>query len=236
MAFLADLRAFTLLLAAMALLAPVAVGLQAPPSWPLPHSIAPPPAGYWNLQFSASWEAAPDAIGLAAHIPITPNPSPSFHSGVVQVVPGDIRMADITTLAFDAFIPAGGCGEGAPRLEIELLANHHDVDHNPWIFVYAGSGPGFTQCENGVWKTHDLLDGAPRFDVTHLVGGPTFTDLPGAQTAAGDLPIIRARFTYGKPSLTTESELWLDNLRLNCYTLGEPVDVGTSVAMGAVGC
>lgn len=110
-----------------------------------------------------------------------------------------------------------------------------DGTHDAWLHGHVGSPGSLTGCPTGTWNHHGLLDGAARFE--QLGGGWPVTDIHSAHAAAGpDHQVLRALVIYDGTWLQGPSNLYLDNLSVSCFTLGELVDVAHSLAAGATGC
>lgn len=192
-------------------------------------------AGQWTLDNAVFTISPPaGANGLSA-LEITTTDAVPYGLASLEL-PAGLQIEDLTTLSFRTYSDDDTCGGGSPRLQLRIDADGDGApDGN--VFVYGGAHPFGAGCApTGAWNDDDLLDGALRFDSTQL-GGPFYGDQASAQAAAGaGHGVLRATFVWDSSWLFGHRTLFVDDITVNCFVLGEPGDVAASLVSGVTGC
>jgi hypothetical protein len=147
-------------------------------------------------------------------------------------MPAGITVDEVTQLSYDTFYQSGlSCGGGSPRFQLAVDLNDNGTfepqpggpDGN--IFVYAGAVPPFTGCPSGVWIHNDpIAEGGLRWDTTQLGTGIFYDSRAGAIAAAGAHNVLSVGVAWDSWWMQPgRSIVWVDNIRVNDFLLGEPV-------------
>lgn len=156
--------------------------------------------------------------------------TPAFDGAAASVnFPPGVQIEDIGSLGYDAL---GPCGGGSHRASL-VIDEDGDGAADGAVHVYAGTPPALDDCNPNAWESHDLLDGATRWDSLSF-GGPFYGTQADAQSAAGaSHQVLRVVFAYDSGWFEGQTTtVWLDKLRAGCFLLDEPPDLALSLLAG----
>jgi hypothetical protein len=201
----------------------------------VPSAAAGPIPGLWVVD--AVWAPAPgEGHLLALRVQTLVEPTGLLGFGTIGVtLPGGLEVQDLTALSYDVYVEAGGCGGGSPRGQLAVDTDGDGASDGN-VHVYGGPPGNFGPCPAGTWLSHNLLDGAARFDSTQF-GGPFFGTQAQTQAVLGDgNEVLTATLVWDSTWLFGPSVMWFDNVQVQCLKLGEPLDLVLSIVNGVSGC
>jgi hypothetical protein len=230
-------------LASATLLAATSLALASsqalPGQWSVPAPLfgqgfewAPAPEGGTGTPLPGGLGTLPNILALRLEVPgnvvdVGAASVPIDYGFAGVQMPAGITLDELTALSFDAFYESGvSCDGGSPRFQLLVDVNDSGAadagDGN--VFVYAGPEPNFNGCPSGVWTHHDpIAEGGLRWDSTQL-GGPFYGNQAQATAAAAGHNVLSAGVAWDswwkQPG---RSIVWIDNILVNGFLLGEPV-------------